>query len=71
MGERLSINPATTEETVVIIGTPAHGRDWAWHGDANVLVLACHLTKEGRDRAVSEALNYWRRNCLRVVDNST
>lgn len=60
-------NPHTSEETLILIGRPAHGRDWVWHPDANLLVISPCLDEAGRERAISEAQDHWRKLCVRVV----
>jgi hypothetical protein len=60
-------NPHTSEETVVLIGWSPYGRNWTWHPEANVLVLSPCLSEAGRERAISELQDHWRKHCIRIV----
>lgn len=55
------------EETIVKILPLPHGQDWAWHADANVVVLSHCLDDAGREAAISDFQAQWRRSGLRLV----
>lgn len=55
------------EDTIVKILPLPHGQDWAWHADANVIVLSDCLDDAGRDAALCDLQAQWRRSGLRVV----
>lgn len=55
------------EKTLIKTLELPHGQNWAWYGDANIVVLSPCLDAEGREQALSELQDHWRRKCLRVV----
>jgi len=55
------------EDTLLLTRPLPYGQEWAWHADANIVVLAPHLCPEERERALTEVQAHWRRSCLRVV----
>ena len=56
-----------SEQTLIKTLDLPCGQDWAWYADANIVGLGRHLDAEGRERALNEVQDHWRRSCLRVV----
>lgn len=55
------------EKTYVRILDLPEGRDWVWFSDANMIGLSRRLDAAGRERALVELQEHWRRNCLRAT----
>lgn len=43
------------------------GQPWAWYADLNVVALSSTLDERGRQRALDELQDQWRRTSLHVV----
>ena len=56
-----------TEKTLIKTLDLPLGQDWEWFGDANIVGLSRHLDAAGRERALNEVQDHWRRSCLRIV----
>lgn len=55
------------EETLIVTVDLPSGRDWAWFADCNTVGLGAHLDAAGRERALTELQDEWRRAFVRVV----
>lgn len=55
------------EKTLIKTVSLPFGQDWALYSDANVVALSPRLDEAGRERALSEVADHWRRSCLRIV----
>lgn len=55
------------EDTVVKTLSLPHGRLWEWYPDANVIALSPCLDEAGREAAISEIQEQWRRQWIRIV----
>jgi polyphosphate kinase 2 (PPK2 family) len=58
------------EDTLIRTMPLPHGQLWAYHADANVIVLSPCLDAAGREAAITELQAQWRRSALRVVDDA-
>lgn len=56
-----------TEMTKIETVPLPSGQDWQWYADANVIALSPELDAHGRERALDEVQDHWRRSCLHVV----
>lgn len=58
-----------SEETtqVVTMDLSSTGRDWVWYDDLRIVALDVSLDEAGRDRALSEIHQLWRRKCLEAI----
>lgn len=55
------------EETVVVTIDLPEGKDYEWFAEANVVGLSRRLDEAGRQQALCQMFQEWRRSHLRVV----
>lgn len=57
----------TVEPTIIKVMDLPAGRDYYWHSDANVIVLASRLDQAGRLAALFDLFTEWRKTLIRVA----